>query len=94
MGETEIERLRAVEESAKQAHKRIDKVELKQEALSDLIAQIKVLGERVVSVQDKVESIDSRLAKLEQQPASRWEALIKALISAAVGAVITYLATR
>ena len=95
MGETDIgERIRAVEESAKQAHKRIDRLEEQQSQMTDLIAQIRVLTERVGGVQSKVESIDARLAKLEQQPAGRWEAVIKALISAAIGAGVTYIATR
>ena len=95
MGETDMgERIRAVEESAKQAHKRIDRLEEQQSQMTDLIAQIRVLTERVGSVQDKVVSIDARLAALERQPAGRWEAVVKALISAAVGAAITYLATK
>ena len=77
------ERLTAVEESCKSAHKRIDKQEKIVENIRNIVEEIRFMREDLNAVTKKVDEI-------ERKPAKRWDIVVTAVISAASSGLVGF----
>ena len=77
----ENELLVRVDESCKQAHKRLDSLENKVENIYELTTSVKEIATEMKAMREDVSNIDSRVNAIEQKPAKNWENLIKTIIT-------------
>lgn len=91
MNEVEMEhRVTAVEKLAKGNERRIGELESDNKALLDLSTSVAVMAEQMKQMSSKVDSMDTAVKRLQSVPASRWEGLIKAVITAIVAGLVGY----
>lgn len=77
----ESELIVRVDESCKQAHKRLDTLENKVENIYELTASVKEIATEMKAMREDVSNIDSRVIAIEQKPAKNWENLIKTIVT-------------
>ena len=91
MNELEMEhRITAVEKLAKGNERRIGDLESDNKALLDLSTSVAVMAEQMKTMSSKVDSMDTAGKRLQSVPASRWEGLIKAAVTAIVAGLVGY----
>ena len=91
MNEVEMEhRLTAVEKLAKGNERRIGDLESDNKALLELSTSVAVMAEQMKTMSSKVDSMDTAVKRLQSVPASRWEGLIKAVVTAIVSGLVGY----
>mgnify|MGYP001233499293 FL=1 len=91
MNELEMEhRITAVEKLAKGNERRIGDLESDNKALMDLSTSVAVMAEQMKTMSSKVDSMDAAVKRLQSVPASRWEGLIKAAVTAVVAGLVGY----
>ena len=91
MNEVEMEhRITAVEKLAKGNERRIGDLESDNKALLDLSTSVAVMAEQMKTMSSKVDSMDIAVKRLQSVPASRWEGLIKAVVTAIVSGLVGY----
>ena len=91
MNEVEMEhRITAVEKLAKGNERRIGDLESDNKALLDLSTSVAVMAEQMKAMSSKVDSMDTAVKRLQSVPASRWEGLIKAVVTALVAGLVGY----
>ena len=91
MNEVEMEhRITAVEKLAKGNERRIGDLESDNKALLDLSTSVAVMAEQMKTMSSKVDSMDTAIKRLQSVPASRWEGLIKAVVTAIVAGLVGY----
>mgnify|MGYP000827707011 FL=1 len=91
MNEVEMEhRITAVEKLAKGNERRIGDLETDNKALLDLSTSVAVMAEQMKTMSSKVDSMDAAVKRLQSVPASRWEGLIKAVVTALVAGLVGY----
>ena len=83
-----IERVVKVEESAKSAHHRLNKVEENQEILMEMNSNIRVLAEQYKNQSTKIDKVEKDVEALKKIPAKRWESIIATVITVLVGAIV------
>ena len=95
MNELEMEhRITAVEKLAKGNERRIGDLESDNKALLDLSTSVAVMAEQMKQMSSKVDSMDTAVKRLQSVPASRWEGLIKAVVTAIVAGLVGYALAR
>ena len=77
-------RLGAVEESAKQAHKRLNEMDT-------LIKSVQSLATSVAGMQNQLTDMNNDIKTLKEKPAKNWELIINTILTTGVGAIIGYL---
>ena len=87
-------RLTEVEARSRSNTKRLDRVEQKQEDLSELVGTVKVLAEREETVEADVKEIKSDVKDLTNKPAKRWDNLVNQIISIIIAAVAGFLLAK
>ena len=91
MNEVEMEhRLTVVEKLAKGNERRIGDLESDNKALLDLSTSVAVMAEQMKTMSSKVDSMDAAVKRLQSVPATRWEGLIKAVVTAIVSGLVGY----
>ena len=91
MNEVEMEhRITAVEKLAKGNERRIGDLETDNKALLDLSTSVAVMAEQMKTMNSKVDSMDAAVKRLQNVPESRWEGLIKAVVTAIVAGLVGY----
>ena len=91
MNEVEMEhRITAVEKLAKGNERRIGDLESDNKALLELSTSVAVMAEQMKTMSSKVDSMDTAVKRLQSVPASRWEVLIKAVVTALVAGLVGY----
>ena len=91
MNEVEMEhRITAVEKLSKGNERRIGDLESDNKALLDLSTSVAVMAEQMKTMSSKVDSMDIAVKRLQSVPASRWEGLIKAAVTAIVEGLVGY----
>ncbi len=99
------ERIRAVEESAKSAHKRINKLEENQAILMDMNASIKALAEQAQrqkeemhefkkDIKEDIDEVKNDVKELKEKPAKRWDLIVTAIITAIVSGLIGFVISQ
>lgn len=88
-------------ESCERAHERLDAVEAEQKEQSRILVVIERLtnginnvGEKVASVEKKVDGLGSRITAIEQEPAGKWKSLSWFVLTLAVGALAGFIFSR
>lgn len=69
---------------------RIKKLEGEQETLRELTTAVAVMAEQMKQMNNSVNSLEGKVDEIERRPARRWEAVVAAVITAAVGALIGF----
>lgn len=91
MNEVEMEhRITAVEKLEKGNERRIGDLESDNKALLDLSTSVAVMAEQMKTMSSKVDSMDAAVKRLQSVPATRWEGLIKAVVTALVSGLVGY----
>lgn len=91
------ERLVRVEESNKQAHKRIDTLEHKQEAtdnkienIYELTISVKEIATEMKAMREDMAKIDNRVHAIEEKPVKRYDTIVGQVISIIVAGVVGF----
>ena len=77
-------RLGAVEESAKQAHKRLNEMDT-------LIKSVQSLATSVAAIQNQLKDMNDDVKALKEKPVKNWELIINTILTTGVGAIVGYL---
>ena len=89
MNEVDMEhRLTVMEKLAKGNERRIVDLESDNKALQELSKSVAVMAEQMKTMNSKVDSMDTAVKQLQSVPASRWEGLIKAAVTAIVAGLV------
>lgn len=86
----ENERLVRVEESTKQAHKRLDNLEHKVENIYDLTTSVKEIATEMKAMREDMNKIDNRVQAIEEKPVKRYDALVSQVISIIIAGVVGF----
>lgn len=96
--DTTGERLTRVEESTKQAHKRINVLESEVKDLRNLTLAVRDISSKISNMDEKIDGINIKLDKQEQRvtlierkPVKRLDGAIDTIIKVVIGAVVSYL---
>lgn len=73
---------------------RIKKLEGEQEVLRQLATSSAVMAEQLKNINSNVDVLTHKVDDLEAKPGKRWEAVVAAVISVLVGAIIGFALTR
>ena len=91
------ERLVRVEESSKQAHKRIDTLEHnlentdnKIENIYELTISVKEIATEMKAMREDMAKIDDRVKSIEEKPAKRYDAIVGQVISIIVSGIVGF----
>ena len=101
MNEVDVEhRITEVEQRAKSNTHRLDKLEpivdeihTMSNTMVQLVQEVKHTNEAVVSLDEKVDRMDSRVDDMERAPGREWGNARRALVSAVTGGIVTFLIT-
>lgn len=101
MNEVDVEhRITEVEQRAKSNSHRLDKLEpivdeihTMSNTMVQLVQEVKHTNEAVVSLDEKVDRMDSRVDDMERAPGREWSSARRALVSAVTGGIVTFLIT-
>ena len=88
------ERLKRVDDENNRQNHRIDKLETLAEQLADMAASIKVMAVSMQGMQAEQKEQGERLKKIEEEPADKWNSLVKTIITVIATAVVTYLLAK
>ena len=84
----------SVEARCKSNSHRIDELEADNRALHQLATSVEVLATKQEAIEENVNEIKADVKSLKALPGSRWEGLVRALVSALVGGLTAYLLFR
>ena len=88
------ERQKRIDDENRRQNHRIDKLETMAEQLADMAASIKVMAVSMQGMQAEQKEQGERLKKIEEEPADKWNALIKTVITVVATAFVTYLLAK
>ena len=80
-----------VEQRAKSNTHRIEAVERRQEALTELTTTVGILATKQEAVETDVKEIKAGVNSLMEKPAKRWDGLVDKLLYAIAGAFLAWL---
>ena len=86
----ENERLVRVEESSKQAHKRLDTVESKINNIYELATSVREIAIEMKEMRKDMSNIDSRVKSIEDKPGKRYDTIVGQIISIIIAAVLGF----
>ena len=81
------------DENNRQNH-RIENVERAISQFNELVTSVKVLAVSVENISKKIDDQGIRLKEIEGKPAKKWETAVLAVITALVGAAVSYFITH
>lgn len=70
---------------------RIKKLEEKYDILSDLVTSVAVMAEQLKALNVNVGSLKTEVEEIKEKPAKRWDAIVAAILSAAVAGFIGFI---
>ena len=88
------ERQKRIDDENRRQNHRIDKLETMAEQLSDMAASIKVMAVSMQGMQAEQKEQGERLKKIEEEPADKWNSLVKTVIAVIATAFVTYLLAK
>ena len=74
--------------------KRVDEQLALSKAVYELVAEIKVMNEKLQNLSDKQEAMSKELEALKAQPARRWEDIVKAVIASAISGLVVFVLAK
>lgn len=81
-----LQRLTIVEQSAKSAHHRLDRMD-------ELIQNIQTLTVEMRHMREDISSYATRIEAIEDKPAKRWDGVVSGILGALAGGLGTYVVT-
>ena len=88
------ERQKRIDDENRRQNHRIDKLETMAEQLANMAASIKVMAVSMQGMQAEQKEQGERLKKIEEEPADKWNNLVKTIITVVATAVVTYLLAK
>lgn len=88
------EKLIRIEESNKNAIKRLDNLERKIEDVCEITISIKELTMEIKQMREEVNKMEKRVEVLEEKPKKRWDTIINQIISLIVAGIMGFLLSR
>ena len=88
------ERQKRIDDENRRQNHRIDKLETMAEQLADMAASIKVMAVSMQGMQAEQKEQGERLKKIEEEPADKWNSLVKTIITVVATAVVTYMLAK
>lgn len=88
------ERQKRIDDENRRQNHRIDRLETMAEQLADMAASIKVMAVSLQGMQAEQKEQGERLKKIEEEPADKWNSLVKTVVTVIATAFITYLLTK
>lgn len=79
-----------IEARSKSNTHRIDDLEEDNRALHTLATSVEVLATKQDTIESTVQEIKTDVKELKAVPGSKWEALVKAVVTAVVGALVGF----
>ena len=70
---------------------RIKKLEEKYDILADLVTSVAVMAERMNSLDTNVSGLKTAVEEIKGKPAKRWDAIVAAILSAAVAGFVGFI---
>ena len=90
-----------IDHRAKSNTRRVEKLELQQEALHDIAASVKLLvaeqqllTEAITGIRADINKLDGKVEMLERKPGKRWEGMVEKALAVVVAAVIGFMLSR
>ena len=71
--------------------KRVDEQLALSKAVYELVAEVKVMAEKLQNLSDKQEAMSKELEALKTLPARRWEDVAKAAITSVIGGFVVFI---
>ena len=91
MNEVEMEhRLTVVEKLAGSNKHRIDDLEADTKTLQELSTSCKVMAEQLAAMNKRLDKVDAAVTNIQSVPAGRWDAIVKAVVTALVAGLVGY----
>ena len=87
---TTEERVTEVEQRAKSNSHRIDEMQSDLKNLTELTASVKVLATKQEAIEENVNEIKADVKSIKALPGSRWEAIVKGVITALIAGLIGF----
>ena len=78
-------------DSAKSAHKRLDRVVQRQDNLEKLTSAVAVIKTNQENLEEDVGEIKADVKKLVEKPAKRWDGVVDKGLAVIVGAIVGFL---
>lgn len=88
------QRLSAVEESAKSAHKRLDELISLNDSVKNLAISTAKMAEQMKTLTDNSAKLDQKISDLELKPARRWETVAMQIVQLLIAGVVGYLLSQ
>jgi K+-sensing histidine kinase KdpD len=88
------ERQKRIDDENNRQNHRIDKLEKIADQLTDMAASIKVMAVSMQGMQAEQKEQGERLKKIEEEPADKWNNLVKTIITVVATAFVTYLLAK
>ena len=88
------QRLSAVEESAKSAHKRLDELISLNDSVKNLAISTAKMAEQMKTLTDNSAKLDQKISDLELKPAKRWETVAMQIVQLLIAGVVGYLLSQ
>ena len=91
MNEVEMEhRLTVVEKLAGSNKHRIDDLEADTKTLQELSTSCKLMAEQLNTMNERLNRVDNAVTAIQSVPAGRWDAIVKAVVTALVAGLVGY----
>lgn len=88
------QRLSAVEESAKSAHKRLDELISLNDSVKNLAISTAKMAEQMKTLTDNSAKLDQKISDLELKPARRWETVAMQIVQLVIAGIVGFLLSR
>ena len=88
------QRLSAVEESAKSAHKRLDELISLSDSVKNLAISTAKMAEQMKTLTDNSAKLDQKISDLELKPGKRWETVAMQIVQLLIAGVVGYLLSQ
>ena len=88
------QRISAVEESAKSAHKRLDELISLNDSVKNLAISTAKMAEQLKTLTDNSAKLDQKISDLELKPARRWETVAMQIVQLLIAGIVGYLLSQ
>ena len=88
------QRISAVEESAKSAHKRLDELISLNDIFKNLAISTSKMEEQLKSLTDNSAKLDQKISDLELKPGKRWETVAMQIVQLEIAGVVGFLLSQ
>ena len=88
------QRISAVEESSKSAHKRLDELISLNDSVKNLAISTAKMAEQLKTLTDNSAKLDQKISDLELKPGKRWETVAMQIVQLVIAGVVGFLLSQ